>query len=115
LNARSGTCFSGRRKATWLVTTTSMLGGSSRKMRNASGEPLQHGAGQEADDKGRLGGIGGPARRFAGRSFLDDGDEITQMPQLHADTVPEGYGLDPKKSFPGTPAKPKFQPTAAIS
>ena len=65
--------------------------------------------------KGRLGGIGGPARRFAGRSFRDDGDEITQMPQLHADTVPAGYGPDPKKSFSGTPAKPKFQPTAAIS
>src|SRR6266853_1399693 len=48
-------------------------------------------------------------------SFLGDGDEITQMPQLHVSRVmPPKYDLDLTKYFSKPPGKPKSPTSASI-
>src|SRR5580693_3553479 len=46
-------------------------------------------------------------------AFLDHGYEITQVPQLHRDSMPERYGPQLTKSFSRAPRNPTVAPMRA--
>src|SRR5258708_27819528 len=51
-------------------------------------------------------------RRDGQAAFLGDGDEVSEVPQLHG-AIPEKYGFDPTKSFSHAPARSTPPATAA--
>src|SRR5260370_28249470 len=50
-------------------------------------------------------------RRDGQAAFLGDGDEVSEVPQLHG-AIPEKYGFDPTKSFSHAPARSTSRATA---